>query len=336
MADGDANVRACAVRLARRWLLANQALRARLYELAAAEPIDRVRFEVALALGDVINDAASVAPLAQIATSDRADEWTRRGVATSVGHNGSAVLARIVDGLDKSQSISSEADAALVGELAEVVGAAPEADAAEIGLRSLGKLIEPVAGKQSDARKTGSLLAGVDGLARGARRRGHSLGRLTVGLGNAALTRLVTIATRVAEHGTWPAQRRNAIEVLRLTSARSKAPAVLIQLAVGESDTSVRLAALSALSSFSDPTIAKTVLVNFFAESPAIRRAILDVLLSDTNRTRLLLSELETRRISVTELDPTRMAQLVHFRDADVRKRAGVLLARQFRPIAGK
>jgi len=327
MADRDANVRACAVRLARRWLPANPALRARLYELASAEPIDRVRFEVALALGDVINDAASVASLAQIATSVRADEWTRRGVATSVGHNGPAVLARIVDGLDKSRSISSEADAALVGELAEVVGAAPEADAAEIGLRSLGKLIEPVGGKQSDTRKTGSLLAGVDGLARGARRRGRSIGPLSFGFGNPALTRLVAISTRVAEHGTWPAQRRDAIEVLRLTSEPSKAPAVLVQLAIGESDASVRLAALSALGGFSDPTIAQSVLANFSAESPAIRRAILDVLLSNSDRTGLLLTELEARRISATELDPSRTAQLVHVQDTDLRNRAQALVA---------
>ena len=327
MADGDANVRACAARLGRRWLPANRPLRDKLYELAAAEPIGRVRFEVALALGDLIDEAAAVAALARIAITDRADEWTRQAVATSVGHNAPAVFARILDGLDKSQATSNEADAALVGELAEVVGAAPDAHAAENGLRSLGKLIEAVASQPSDERKTGILLAGIDGLARGARRRGHSIGPLSVGLGKAALTRLMVIAARVAEHGTSSAQRRDAIEVLRLISAPSKAPAVLIQLAVGESDTAVRLAALSALAGFSDPTIAKAVLANFPAESPPIRRAILDVFLSDADRTRLLLTELEARRISAAELDPSRTAQLIHVRDSDLRKRAQALLA---------
>ena len=89
----------------------------------------------------------------------------------------------------------------------------------------------------------------------------------------------------------------------------------------------LRLAALSALGGFSDRAIAKTVLANFSGESPPIRRAILDVLLSDGDRTRLLLGELEARRISVTELDPSRAAQLLHHRNPEVRRRAQALLA---------
>jgi putative membrane-bound dehydrogenase-like protein len=326
MSDGDANVRTCAVRLGRHWLSANSAVGTKLYELATAEPAARVRFEIALALGDVADDAAAVGALARIATIDRGDEWTRRAVATSIGHNGAEVLGSVVAGLDHSQSTVIEADADLVGELAEVVGAAPDALAAGKSLRSLGKLIETVASQQNDARQAGILLAGIDGLARGARRRGRSISPLLNAVGNAALSQLRAIATRVAERGTPSAQRHDAIEVLRLTSDPSKVPAVLIQLAVGEPDVAVRLAALSALGSFSDPTVGKVVLTNFSGESPPIRRAILDVLLSDANRTRLLLTELEARRLSVTELDPSRTAQLVRSRDADVRKRAQALL----------
>jgi putative heme-binding domain-containing protein len=88
----------------------------------------------------------------------------------------------------------------------------------------------------------------------------------------------------------------------------------------------VQLAALAALCIFSDDAIGPSVLTNFHAQMPPVRRAILDVLLSHPDRTRQLVDELETRRISLAELDPSRVAQLVHCRDPDVRKRAEALL----------
>lgn len=327
MGDADANVRACGARLSRRWLTSNPAIRGKLCQMAATEPVGRVRFEIALALGDVIGDPAAVAALARIATTDRDDEWTRIAVSTSIGHNSAAVFGRVIGGLDESRSKSIEADAALVGELAEVVGATPKASAVEQGLRSFNPLLQTVNSQQPDPRKAGILLAGIDGLARGARRRGQSLGAHFVGSDNKSLSQLAAIANHVAQHGKQSAERRDAIEVLRLVSPAATAPAALLQLAAGEPDQTVRLAALSALSGFADPTIAKTVLANFSGEAPAFRRAILDVLLSDTNRTQLLLTELESRRISVTELDPSRTAQLVHHRYFSVRKRAVALFA---------
>jgi len=51
------------------------------------------------------------------------------------------------------------------------------------------------------------------------------------------------------------------------------------------------------------------------------------VLLSNSDRTGLLLTELEARRISATELDPSRTAQLVHVQDTDLRNRAQALVA---------
>ena len=133
-------------------------------------------------------------------------------------------------------------------------------------------------------------------------------------------------ATQIAERPDRPAERRDAVEVLRFTSDPSKVPAVLARLATSEPDESVRLAALAAFCSFSDPSIGRTVLEHFWGRRYTGRRAILDVLLSETGRTRQLLEELTARRISVAELDPSRSMALVHHRDADVRKRAQTLL----------
>jgi putative heme-binding domain-containing protein len=327
MADRDAPVRACAVRLGRRWLAGDPRLRAKLFQMSGAEPNPRVRFEVALALGDVIGDAAAVTALALLAIRDREDEWSRRAAAASLGRNGPAVFAQVIRGLDSNQGGPIGADTSLVGELAEVVGAAPHRSAAEEGFRSLEVLMETIGQQRRDPRKAGILLSGFNGLARGVSRRGGSVGPKPIGLRTESRMRVIAIATRIAEQDKRPAQRRAAIDVLRTTSDPSKVPAVLTRLAIEEPDESVRLAALSALSFFSNPEIGQRVLSSFDAQTPPVRRAILDVLLSDTSRTRQLLDELETHRISAAELDPSRVSQLLHHLDTDVRKRAQSLLA---------
>jgi putative membrane-bound dehydrogenase-like protein len=327
MADHDAGVRACAVRLSRRWLARDRDLRTRLFQLATAEPNDRVRFEIELALGDVISESTAATALARVAIMDREDIWSRQAAATSVGRNGPSVLALVIAGLDGNRTGPIGADAALVGEIAEVVGAAPNASAAEEGFRSLEALIETVGPQRPDPRVAGILLSGFDGLARGVRRRGGEVGPKSIGLRKESLTRLTLIATRIAEQNERSVQRRAAIDALRTISEPASAPAVLTRLAIGEPDQSVQLAALSALCSFSDPAIGQTVLNAFHAQMPPVRRAMLDVLLSDNVRTRQLLAELEAHRISVAELDPSRVAQLVHHRDPDVRRRSQSLLA---------
>jgi putative membrane-bound dehydrogenase-like protein len=327
MSDRDAGVRACAVRLGRRWLAKAHDLRTRLFELAEQEPNARVRFEVALALGDVIGDTSAVHALARLAVRDREDEWARRAAASSLGRAGAAVLSQVTQTLNAPAASPPAADAALVGELAEVVGATPKPWAAQEGFRALKPLLEAAGRQQTELQSRELLLSGFNGLARGVLRRGGSLDPKSIGLSKDDLSRLTAIAAHVAEPGVGAVARRDAIEVLRITSDPSKVPPVLTRLATSEPDQSVRLAALAALSSFSDSSIGRIVLENFAAEAPPVRRAILDVLLSEKGRTRQLLAELKAHRIAVAELDPSRAMALVHHRDAEMRRQAQALLA---------
>jgi putative membrane-bound dehydrogenase-like protein len=327
MDDREAGVRGCAVRLGRRWLANDPEIRKRLLQLADNEPNARVRFEIALALGDVIGEPSAATALARVAIQDRADEWARRAAATSLGREGAVVFSQVIHALDSRATSSQDADATLVGELAEVAGATPGPSAGRDGFRSVERLIESAGRERPDPHQRALLLSGFNGLIRGVRRRGVSIDSKSIGISKEQLLRLEAVATQVAEQPDRPAERRDAIEVLRVTSDPLKVPAVLTRLATSEPDHSVRLAALAALSSFHDPSIGRTVLENFAAEIPPVRRAILDVLLSETGRTRQLLDELAARRIAVAELDPSRTMSLVHHRDADVRKRAQTLLA---------
>jgi putative membrane-bound dehydrogenase-like protein len=325
--DREAGVRASAVRLCRRWLANDQEIRKRLFQLADIEPNVRVRFEVALALGDIIGEPSAVTALARVAIRDRADEWARRAAATSLGRQGAVVVSQVIRTLDSHATPPEDVDATLVGELAEVAGATPGPSAARDGFRSLERLIESAGRERPDRHERALLLSGFNGLIRGVRRRGGSVDSKSIGISEERIFRLEAIATQVAEQPDRPAERREAIEALKAASDPLTVPAVLTRLATSEPDQAVRLAALSALGSFSDPSIGRTVLENFAAEMPPVRRAILDVLLSEPGRTRQLLDELAARRISVAELDPSRAMSLVHHRDVDVRKRAQALLA---------
>ena len=113
MTDADSSVRAAGVQLGKRWLTAHPPVRAKLFQMAESEPAGRVTSRSHWALGDVIGNTAAVAALARVAATEREDEWTRRAVATSLGHSGPAVFAQIVDRLNQTHSASVEADAAL-------------------------------------------------------------------------------------------------------------------------------------------------------------------------------------------------------------------------------
>jgi len=320
--DRDSHVRSVAVRLSKRWRAADASLRGALLKRATKEDDPRVRFELVLRL----DDAAAVPELARLALADCEQEWTRKAVATSLGKNGPAVLAQILRAADSQRPVSEDGEAALFDEVAEVVGAAPDRLSGDAGFRTLELLLDKMPRDGTDRRRAALILAGFNGLVRGVGRRGGSVDPKSLAWRNGSAERLAKLAARIAETDDRPAQRRDAIDVLRILSDRSHSPPVVMKLAKTAEDPSIRLAGLSALRAFSDPTIGPAVLGEFSSQLPPVRRAILDVLLSDPGRTRLLLDKLESRQISVAELDPTRVSQLTHSRDSEIRKRAQALL----------
>ena len=69
------------------------------------------------------------------------------------------------------------------------------------------------------------------------------------------------------------------------------------------------------------------LLDGFSSDTPVARRAILDGLLSNTERTKLLLDAIEAGKIKPSELDPTQSKRLVESRDSSIKERAGKLFA---------
>jgi putative membrane-bound dehydrogenase-like protein len=322
LVDSDPRVRACAVRLSRHRAPGDPHLRDKLLQMAAHETDRRVRFELVLSLG--VADGTALA--ARLAVADCEDEWARRAAALTLGRSGSNGFADVIRSLSRDEPVLSEAQAVLIEELAEVVGAAPERSVAPESFRALKAALSSDRRQQLGLRESAILLSGFNGLARGIIRRRGSFAPESIGLSQESRHWLTVVAARGAESLECAARRRDAIEALQIAADRSTVPPILLKLATSETVQSVRLAALSALCAFTDPIIGDVVLRDFGAQTPSVRRAILDVLLSDGGRVRLLLDSLEARRIAVAELDQSRVDRLVHDLDTAVQKRARALL----------
>jgi putative heme-binding domain-containing protein len=189
----------------------------------------------------------------------------------------------------------------------------------------------------------------VRGWGRGRQRRGaaldQELARLPDG-GDAIQQRLqdwILTAVQVAKNSERPANERvSAIQTLRWSTARI-VPQVLLPLVIENGDTAVALAACEALAALPGDDIAAPLLERFPSAVPAVRRAILDVLLAQPGRAMLLLDAVERSiqdqtpvtdvpgspeaAIRPAEIDPARANRLLNHRDAALRERAKKLLA---------
>ncbi|HET6422231.1 MAG TPA: PVC-type heme-binding CxxCH protein, partial [Planctomycetaceae bacterium] len=119
--------------------------------------------------------------------------------------------------------------------------------------------------------------------------------------------------------------RLTAMQTLRYAGADLAVPALLV--ISEESDATLAATALDTLAVFDQADFAPVLMERFPRSAPAIRRAILDVMLSSPERVPLLLSALESGDIKPGELDPTRQARLVNHRVPDIKQRAAKLFA---------
>ncbi|MCH7990147.1 MAG: c-type cytochrome [Planctomycetes bacterium] len=218
--------------------------------------------------------------------------------------------------------------AKLISEAAEMIGSRRNAEEIQSALFPLGD----VAGfpATSEREELSMQLALFEGLGRGLNRRGKSLGPYVASLSDPLKEDIASrfkSAVRIAgssKSGT--PLRLKAISVLRHADYDLVRKS-LLKLAADGSNRSLQLAAIDTLSKFHAPEIGKALLTDFTSQTPAVRRAILDALLADENRTQLLLDEIEAKHVAIAELDPGRTNRLSKHRNPKIRNRAKKLLA---------
>jgi putative membrane-bound dehydrogenase-like protein len=101
----------------------------------------------------------------------------------------------------------------------------------------------------------------------------------------------------------------------------------LVLLSNPEQPQATRLMSISALARQSDLKPWQGLLEGFPSETPPIRRAVVEGLLTNLERTKLLLDLVDEERIKPAEIDLTQVRRLTNHRDASIKQRAEKLFA---------
>ncbi len=284
----------------------------------ANDPDPRVRFRVAL------SSCADLDGLAKIALKDVDDRWTRLGVASNLSERSGKLINTLLKPPHDLTSQLGPSRLALLRELAGIVGA--RRDVGEVA-ETLGAL-SLIGGKDAVRWQ----MTGLNGLADGMGRRGTQLGAFlrTVPVEHRAVVEQTDkLLVRAAE---WAVDaKRDSTERLEATrllahASWTTAQPVLKRLLAEEPVQEVRLAAIRALAAHVRPEVPGLLLKDWSAYSPALRREIVEAILRQPDRIKLLLDEIEAGRVKPGDLDVPRTRQLLSHGDAAIRDRARKLL----------
>ncbi|MDP6929107.1 MAG: c-type cytochrome, partial [Planctomycetota bacterium] len=271
-----------------------------------ADPSSRLRFQLACTLGSIEGDVATVG-LANLARRDGDETWNRFAILSSVTSPERAL--RMFEELVAEGR--GEVATSMLRNLALLIGAwgrGHEADAVLAWLTAAG-------------REHPGSWAVADGFASG---RGRDLARLASGDARlrAALDGIFEMAvTAAADTSSSTARRLEAVMVLRSASFDSAGP-VLLGLLDSRVDRALQSAAMRALATQRDPSIAPALLARWDEHGPALRSEILDFLFERVERLQIFLARVEDGRVPRSDLDRMRRERLAKHRDADLRARA--------------
>ncbi len=320
--DADAPVREHACRLAAPRLAGSPALVTAVMALAD-DPDARVRFCAALALGDVGHERV-IAPLVKIVGQDAADRWTRTAVLSSIGRWPGQFWTAVLDTPPKD----SEATASLLGELGRIIGAGQPRDTL---LLSLAMILD-----SHDAAHLPRQISGVRGLMDGLRQAGKMpadrsvMMQLSAGESpefarfRAGVSYLLDKAKAVAGDDDAPLKRRADAIALLGYADYAETGEYLQKLMTPQYPPQIQTAAVKALGMMPEPKVPDILLARdqWHGYTPAVRDAVLSVVLSNRKYLPRVLTAVETGDMQPSAIDPARRKQLMDHTDEAIRKRA--------------
>ncbi|HMF18968.1 MAG TPA: PVC-type heme-binding CxxCH protein, partial [Gemmataceae bacterium] len=289
----------------------------------AEDPDARVRFQVALSLGEWDDDAI-VEPLAQIALAAVDDKWTRLAVASAVPKRAGLLLTKIL--ADYLPEKTTPNHLLLVQKLATLAGARMDVGEVENVMFAL---------KEIDARDRISWqMAGINGLTSGLERRGRQLevfvntlpavkgspnpresplGKWLDGLLSKSATVAVNDKAKLGE-------RLAAIRLLAHASWELAEPKLTPLMNDPVQD--IRLAAVRSLATHNRPEVSKLLMKGWRSTTPAVRREVLEAMLRQPARITVLLDEVQAKRVKPGDIDSLRTRQLLSHGNPEIRERA--------------
>jgi putative membrane-bound dehydrogenase-like protein len=341
-----------AIRIAESYLAGDELLREKVSQHLG--DTSRLSFQAALSLAPVSLDPPMTQRLSRVALLRPTDEWLHSAILIAAGDG----APQLVHGLTERLA-EAKADQKPPTDLVEALA---ELSVVNYRARDLEPLITAFANLNGTEASANSQFAFLRGYGRGVQRRGPAWEKELAALpdhGEATGERLqewALAAAKIAKNSKSPLDDRvTAIHTLRWSNAKF-APKMLLPFVLNDGDTALALAACDALAAMPGDECAAPLLERFPSAVPAVRRAILDVLLAQPSRAKLLLDAVEhavegraggvSPRSSATrddktpradapgspeiqpgEIDPARANRLLNHRDAALRERAKKLLS---------
>lgn len=306
--DRSPLVREHAVRLAERTPLADR------LPAMADDPDPRVRFQVALSLGETPGPV-TIDALARIAARDSHDPWVRSAVLSSAS-------GRAIELLETLPNRLGETDVAGQADWARELAALVAVEGAEAEYRRA----LAVAGSLVDGPRAAAVEPLLQGLQGGLRRRGHALSEYLPADGPLRdyVDKLLADARRDAA-APGPAETRvAAVERLALGGYGAVGDTLLALVDLRQ-PAEVQAAAVRVAAGFAEPGVAERLVAAFARASPGARALIVESLLARTAWVGTLLGAIESGRIPAVDVAPTRRQLLVAHRDAEIQRRARAL-----------
>jgi len=311
LADESPGVREHAVRLAEPRLKWSAALLDKV--LAVANDTDaRVRFQVAFTLGES-TDARAATVLAELARRHAGDVWMRTAVLSSVSDSADRVLVSLL----QDSTFSKGPGAAIVGQLATVVGARNRPT-------EVGRVLDAIAANASADVRQRLVLDLGSGLRRGG-------GRLPTEGPHAKMIRdLIELGRKTAaDSAVSESQRRQAVQFLGCAPF-GDGRETLVALLDPRQPPAVQTAAVRALGDYTHAAVADLLLARWVQFAPEVRQHAIGALLAREERTLALLRAAERGEADVGQLDLTQRDLLRTHRNETIRS----LAARLFGPQA--
>jgi putative membrane-bound dehydrogenase-like protein len=314
--DPHPRVREHAVQLAERLAGESPALRTALLAMTGDEDL-RVRYQLAFSLGEFTAEGRNRA-LAEIAKRDGGDAWVRLAVLSSLAEGSGEVFGQLA--ADAAYR-SKPAGQTMLGALAQQVGLAKRTDEIANVLKAVATL--PAEEKSLAASVVRELSQGLNKSGSELRTLLSSAGAST---GKILDDLLVTARKSAADEKQSPPARAEAIRTLGLGTFEAER-GLLTKLLDLRQPREVQLAALGALSRFTDAGVAPIVLEAWPGMSPGVRTAAIEALFARPERLMALLDAVEKNKFQPVDLEPARVEFLRKHSDAQVRARAAKLLA---------
>ncbi len=278
-----------------------------------------VRLQAALTLG-ALTDKRAVDGLARIARRDGADPWMRHAVACASPRASGQILMEL---LAEPDAARRPAELLILQRLASIAGARHNRQEITTILTQL----VPTRAPGSPDTRAGTRLERtlLLGLAEGLRRGGRRLVEY-VPDSNSVLAQFVRRSLSLAETTALdvqlPVSERQQAAHLLSHADTTQARSVLLQLLDPREPSSLQTVAVESLAAYQDAHLTNALLERFAQFTPALRRTVIDRLLSRPSSVRLLLKAVKQGRVAVGEIPPFRRALLMKSRDPEIAARA--------------